>query len=112
MLGLTTPGWDDLCLALFSLRRLGRFPKSIALDNFFLLSPTDGQGWNWTPCLSTSSTTSLPLFSFIVAILEKKDVSHPKKKKNEEKRKRREKRELTSTDCKLMGNGFNGMLKA
>ena len=43
--------------------------------DFFLFSPVGGRGWDLTP----SSTTSLPLFSFIIAIPKRKDVSFPYK---------------------------------
>ena len=74
---LTSWGLDDLCF--FSLPRLlGRSPKSTLDDIFFRFSPAGGRGWDCTPCLTTSSATSLPLFSFILAIPKKKDVNYKK----------------------------------
>ena len=54
---------------------LGRSPKSTLDDIFFRFSPTGGRGWDCTPCLTTSSITSLSLFSFIIATPKRKDVS-------------------------------------
>ena len=59
-------------------RLLGRPPKSTLDDIFFRFSPAGGWGWDCTPCLTTSSVTSLPLFSFIVAIPKRKDVNYKK----------------------------------
>ena len=73
---LTSWGLVDLCF--FSLPRLlGRSPKSTLDKIFFLFSPVGGRDWDLTP----SSMTSLPLFSFIIAIPKRKDVNFQKKKK-------------------------------
>ena len=71
---LITPGLDDPCFAFLFPRQLGRFSKSSVLDKLYLLSPTEGQGWDWVSSKVTSSTNPFPLFSFMVAILVKKSV--------------------------------------
>ena len=77
---LTSWGLVDLCF--FSLPRLlGRSPKSTLNDMFFCFSPVGGRDWDCTPYFTASSITSLPLFSFIVAIPKGKDVNFKKKKK-------------------------------
>ena len=78
---LTSWGLVDLCF--FSLPcLLGRSPKLTLEDIFFHFLPVGGRGWDCTPCLIASSTTSLPLFSFIVTIPERKDVNFKNKNIN------------------------------
>ena len=78
---LTSWGLVDLCF--FSLPHLlGRSPKSTLNDMFFCFSPVGGRDWDCTPYFTASSITSLPLFSFIVAIPKGKDVNFKKEKKN------------------------------
>ena len=72
--GLTTPDLDDSCFIFLWPRRLGRSPKSIVLEKFFLLSPAKGRGWDWASSRVSSSTKPFPLFSFMVAIPVKKNV--------------------------------------
>ena len=44
-LDLAILGLDDPCFTFFP-RRLGGFPKSSVLGKVFLLSATEGQGWD------------------------------------------------------------------